>query len=460
MRGAEDSGRGSLRARVIVAVLLLLALVYFATDLRWAYGPLGRWAHNRPGASSRTYPYAVESVPAGAQVYVNNTLVGTTPYGYDNFEPGPLRLRLEVPGLAPVETVLIVTADAPPPVFPPFVFNVRLNFQSVPDGARPIVNGGPLRPYDAVNYSLRATDTISVQYELNGERSSTTARINPVAGLLGETDPSRWQWRPFGSDGPAQLTGIIARSIYVASVPPGAEVYLDQHLQSVGRTNGTIGFPYGDHQVRFVYPPFEEAHLFLTVSRSSPDTLAFRLTRMVHLAAFDAEDTSRSLEARLSLFHAGEDRSPVGQERQQTPGTASLDAQEYVVQFECKGYADTAVTLASIAGELTVGMRPLRDKSGSGELGQNQAGAVSVRFIVRQDRNRPLSGAHVIGIEKSSGQVVRYGPTDQAGELLTYVPAGNYEWRASKDGFTAKPNGERVKPGGRVKEISLRVKPH
>ena len=79
-----------------------------------------------------------------------------------------------------------------------------------------------------------------------------------------------------------------------------------------------------------------------------------------------------------------------------------------------------------------------------------------VQFRVR-DRHGPVADAEVIGVEKSTGDVVRYGTTGEAGQIITMVPPGDYDWRASKHGYEGRPNGERIKPGRGLKKITLRL---
>ena len=57
-----------------------------------------------------------------------------------------------------------------------------------------------------------------------------------------------------------------------------------------------------------------------------------------------------------------------------------------------------------------------------------------VRFVVKGD-DGPVSGAEVIGVEKRTGLTLSYGLTDAAGEFLTQVPVGDYDWHATKSGF-------------------------
>jgi hypothetical protein len=439
----------------VAAVVVVLGL-YVITDLQWQYGPLGRWVGSAD-ADEATAPLYITSIPDSAQVYVNNELVGTTPYLYEKFDPGILRIRLEHEGLAPVETVFIVKENAPPPVLLPFVFSMHVDLLSVPEGGQPIVNGRPLRPYEAVNFNMSASETVAVAFELDGERSTSSVRLNPVKGLVAG-DTTLWRWRGPGAAGAAALVGVFARRIYFSSEPRGADVYLDDQSAPIGQTNALIDVPYGPHLVTFVRAPFRDYRLPLSVSKDAPDSCVALLRRVVRFTAIAADDSTVDLAARVVWIRGGETDIKTARDHLQTPASFELDGKPYWVRFECKGYADTTVVLAADAGELAVAMRSLQAEHVPALAAAAQPEA-RVQFVVNAGRHKPVAGAEVIGVEKSNGNVVRYGPTDAAGELLAQVPVGDYKWQAAKEGFTGKTNGERIKPGKKPKKIALKMKP-
>ncbi len=409
------------------------------------------------GAPDPESPFVIRSFPVGAEVYVNNIYAGLTPLAYESFDPGILRLRLEQAGLAPVETVLIVSADGPAPSFPPFVFRIPVDLVSVPSGAGVIVDGHALRAYEAASLSLPANDTVSVSFDLEGEATGVV-HVNPIEGIIEAPDTSRWAWHPYHSGEPAQLVGTFAATVRVTSDPTGADIYLDNNPAPIGQTDSRVMIPYGTHLVTLRLPPFNDQSYTVESGHMRLAPLAAVLEKSVWVTAVDAGNPYADVNAQVAWVKDGDKYLVNPDERLATPSTVLLKGRPCEVRLTCPGFADTTVILAALASELIVEMRPL-PKPKPRDQGKEEEGFAWVRFVVKQGRRDGLQGAEVFGIEKNDGRVVRYGPTDADGELTTRVPVGDYDWWAAKEGYTGRRNGERIKSGKKTKEITLKVKP-
>ena len=449
--GEETKSVGRLAAVLGVVLLLIIAAVrFFGGSRTLNVGDLA--------AENDESPYVIRSIPSHAEVYINNSYAGVTPHRYESFDAGVLRIRLEHSDLAPVETLLIVPEDDPVPIFPVFVFSIPVELSSLPVGAQPVVNGRALRPFEIASYSVAATDTLEVAFKLGGE-ASKPVRFNPLIGLIDNADTVRWHWRPTSADEPARLTGVFAKQIRVSSEPPGAEVYLDNNPVAIGRTNGRVAVPYGDHLLTLRLPPFDDHVVAISAGRDRNEPVSAVLRRTVWLAAVDERNPYTDLNARVTWVRQGGRYVVNPDDGLVTPSNIVLEGRPSEIQVSCPGYADTTIILAALASEVTIEMRLLprrRQETPAGDEGE----LAWVRFVVKQGRKKGLAGAEVFGIDKGDGQIVRYGPTDADGMLTTRVPVGDYDWWAAKEGFAAgKPNGERVKRGRKTKEITLKVKP-
>lgn len=402
--------------------------------------------------------YVIRSIPSRAEVYINNALVGKTPYRYESFEPGVLRIRLEHSKLAPVETLLIVTDDGPVPVFPEFVFSVPVELASLPVGAQAVVDGRQLRPYEVASYSVPATDTLELAFELEGE-ATKPVRFNPLSGLVDDSDTTRWQWRPASEDAPAQLTGVFASRVRVTSIPTGASIFLDDQPIPIGQTDGRVAVPYGDHTLTLRLMPFDDLVIPVSVGRDRVETVSGVLSRAVWLTAVDALNPFADLQARVEWIRQGQKYVVNPDDGISTPKNVLLEGRPAEVRLTCPGYADTTMILTASASELIVAMRPLPKPKQEEYAGEGKD-AAWVRFVVKEGRKKVVAGAEVFGVDKDDGTTVRYGPTDGDGVLTTRVPIGDYNWWAAKTGYVAgKPNGERVKQSRKTKEITLKIKP-
>jgi hypothetical protein len=412
-----------------------------------------------PAADVSASLYTLETVPSGAAVFINDSLQGETPWGYDNLELGPLRLRFEYPGLSPIDTLLIVREGAPLPVFAPFVFRTQVEFVSFPSGARPIIDGRLLRDADALSFELAASDTVSVVFDLRGERSPKPALLSPIYGLLPPTDTSLWTWEPGDDWSPARLTGRFARPVHLRSEPPGALVFLDGDSVPVGVTNATVDIPYGEHTVLLQKQPFLDYRFSITVAGQTPDLYAPILLRTVRFGAVDAREQGIDLKASIAWIRQGDRYIKTPEDDLRTPYSLQLGGERCEISFVCDGYADTIVALPQEASSLTVAMRRLARGEHAGGDRDRRTEQRWVRFTVQGDRRQPVSGAEVIGIDKASGDTVRYGLSDESGMVVVPVPIGDYEWQALKDGFIGRSDSERIKPGRKTKRMTLRLRP-
>ncbi|HUU45530.1 MAG TPA: PEGA domain-containing protein [Acidobacteriota bacterium] len=405
------------------------------------------------------YEQVLQTIPTGALVFINDSVVGSTPLEYSDFDPGPLRLRFEYPGFSPVETVLVVRTEGPVPEFPPFVFRGTVTFSSVPPGARPIVNGRPLRDFEALAYEVAASETLSVGFDLNGERSPSIALFNPTEGLIPPTDTALWRWHPESDQSPAEVVGVFARTVQLRSEPAGALIFVDGDSVPVGQTNTSLDLPYGEHTVLLQKQPFLDYRFSLTVAGETPSVYAPVLKRTVRLGAVDAADRAVDLKASVDWIRRVGQYIRTPEDGLSTPYSLQLDGREHEIHFSREGYADTTVTLPGAASSVKVALRRLA----RGERPRDGAGLGSevrwVRFIVQEDGRRNAAGAEVIGIEKTTGDTVRYGPTDVSGLVVVPVPIGDYEWQAVKDGFVGRTDGERIKPGDKTERLTLRLDP-
>jgi hypothetical protein len=183
----------------------------------------------------------------------------------------------------------------------------------------------------------------------------------------------------------------------------------------------------------------------------------------VQIRAADRTTPSVDLAASIEWIRQGTTYIKTPRDRIQTPYSIALGGVPHEIQIRHAGYRDTTVVLPPEASEVLVAMTPggstyqgAREGEFEGGMTDDSLDLTWVQFVVRDDRG-PVSGAEVIGIEKSSGIVVRYGLTDESGEIFTRVPIGDYNWEASKEGYQGRPNGERISRRRDYKKITLRL---
>ncbi|GAB4319579.1 MAG: hypothetical protein Kow0074_09270 [Candidatus Zixiibacteriota bacterium] len=397
------------------------------------------------------------TVPAGAEIAIGGKTVGETPYTLNNLSPGPLSIRLFYPGYRPVDTVLIVKDPGDVGPFEPFILEKRIRFSSIPGGATVLVNGRELSDREASDYWVSAVDTVLIEYRLQEQEPLAPAYLTPMAGLIEPTDTTIWTWIPDREPHGGELLGQFERLVRIRSVPSGALVYVDRDTVPIGETEVAFPAAYGRHRVRLERAPYLDYVFEITVGRDSPSLYTVALERTVHIRAADSDSPMNELAARVEWIRRGDQYLKTPVDEITTPYSLILDGQVHEARLVLEGFADTTVTIGPMQRAVEVFMRPRRGEPVESEdETEGSGGRGWVRFVVK-DGDAPVAGAEVIGVEKSTGLTVRYGLTDADGEFVTYVPVGDYDWRAVKPGFEGRNNGERIRPGRHVKTITLRL---
>ncbi|MBD3299567.1 MAG: PEGA domain-containing protein [candidate division Zixibacteria bacterium] len=399
------------------------------------------------------------TTPSGAEVIIGGEVAGETPYVLTDLSPGPMSIRLTYPGFRPIDTVLIVKDPKDVGPFTPFIFQKRIRFSSIPGGATVFVDGRELSAREAADFWVSATDTVLVEFELRDQEPLAPAYVSPMTGLAEPTDTTIWTWIPERERHGGELLGQFERLIRVRSIPSGAAVYVNRDTIPIGETEMAFPAAYGRHRIRLEKRPFLDYAFDITVGRDSPSLYSVALQRTVHICVADAQSPMNELAARIDWIRQGDQYLKTPVDQLTTPYSLLLDGHNHELHLSREGYADTTVTVAPMRQSVEVLMRPQREdadlaQSHEGDEDANRRGWV--RFVVQGDEG-PVPGAEVIGVEKSTGLTLRYGLTDAAGEFVTYVPVGDYDWHAAKPGFEGQNNGERVKAGRGIKTITLRL---
>jgi serine/threonine protein kinase len=442
----------------IVAVLATCILGYAFADLYWGFGPLARFSGLKPTPDTGREGWEVVTVPPGAELRVNGVWAGTTPCDLGDLSPGPATIRLSIPGLVPIDTVFNISADEGPLELDPFVFSCRVHFSSVPTGANILVNGHELSDLEAARFALAVSETVQVEMTLGGETPMSPARLNPLAGIIPPSDTAVWRWRPPREDSPAELLGVFSRTVEIRSRPLGAFAFFDGDSIPAGKTPLSWLMPYGDHTVRLSREPFMDYRFAITVGQESPSVYAPVLRRTVHLRAVSPSAPDTDIGAEIAWIKEGAVYLKTPFDNLATPYSIPLDGVGHEIRFRHRSFADTTVRLDAATDRLTVVMRPETESGGQSSDNEDDTDLEEgwVQFRVRGPGG-PIAEAEVIGVEKDTGVIVRYGPTDDAGQLIARVPIGDYEWRATKIGLEGRSNGERVKGDRKLKEITLKM---
>lgn len=466
-RRGESEGRGTVPPptrpkRTVGFVMAGLAGFYLAADFLFGgpvSGLLGRSAGPIPDVDESRG--IVATMPAGAKVKLNGEEIGFSPCRLPPIGPGAVTLQIEAAGFEPIDTVIHIEDGLPRlSLFP---LRARVHFRSIPEGARVWIDGREISEFEAANWRIAVNDTVELMLALDRGTTTPVARFTLLEGLIPPTDTSRWRWQAPAGGLPGEITGLFARPVRIHSRPPGASVYVDGDSVARGVTDMALDLTYGDHAIVLRREPFLDYGFQINVGTATPDLYAPVLKRTVQIRATDRMSPSIDLAAGIEWIRQGQVYIKTPRDNLQTPYSMALGGVEHEIHLRHSGYRDTTVRLGPETDRLIIAMTPVAvlspDRKGSLAAETDEEGSLDlawVQFIVR-DRSGPVAGAEVIGIEKTTGIVVRYGVTDEEGEIFTRVPIGNYNWEASKAGYEGRANSERISPRRDFKKITLRL---
>lgn len=430
------------RGGVIGAVILFLIL-----DFVLGITPLGKLLH-LPGSVRPAAPQIV-SVPAGASVYINDRYVGRTPRSVRQWPEGVTTVRLEYSGFAPAETILVVEKGQYPEL-PVFVLERRVSICSRPPGADIFIDGVPVSAGRAAGYPLRATDTISVEVRKAG-LSAPPPLVLSATGPVGSHDSGRWLIDDRAGQAQLTLTGVFSREIMISSRPPGAAIFINGDTLAAGTTNQTLDLPLDALHITLRRPPFLDYTFEVEVTEDSPDRYSPALSRYVRISAVDADSHFEDIGAEIRWVCLGSRLIKSSDDRLRTPYSLNLEASDHEIMLAKKGYRDTLAILPAEVSAITVVMTP-DEEAGFAPAAKEFRW---VRFLVERS-GKAVDEATVVGYKKDQRQQYEFGTTGEEGQLLVKVPPGKFSFVAIKERERSRVKDAKIKPGRKIKTITLK----
>lgn len=244
-------------ATVALVVPAVLASVLLFGDAGSNDG--AEFASNATISSSDQPTLTVTTEPRGASVFLNNQLVGVTPFEGVKVAPGDYVMTTELDGFVQSDTIISIRGTA----------SLALALNAVDAGALGDGSGHILAGLE--NVEPAASDPAPAR---DGSGSSFDTPVVAAGGLTEDRTPGRTEdsgvsqstrevagTRTEADRTPPALVGVMS----VTSDPPGATVWLDG--EAVGETPVTLrDIPSGNHQLRMTRPNHETFETDITVA--------------------------------------------------------------------------------------------------------------------------------------------------------------------------------------------------
>jgi hypothetical protein len=396
----------------------------------------------KPEGSFRLW---VNSYPEGAEVLLGDSTCGTTPLAFDTLPADTYSLGLRLPGFVDIDTVVSLSPDAHL-ALPPFVFEKKLVFESIPPGAEISINGKAIGLQTPSELDWPVIDTFNLEYSM---AEMDPVRISDVDLLVGtEIIPLGNFWvivedtvLPI-----CRFLGYFTRRVTISTIPTGAEILSADGDSAVGLSGLPVDLPCGEWAYRLRKQGFNEQQIQLDITADSETSYSFELTRNILVTAY-ALGGSRVVDIGARITKA--DRGVrVAFFDEVTPAVLTLPGTEHRVYLEAEGYVDTSVIISAEQTSLTVGIRGIievvDEQPVPVEDTRNLEGRVEFYIYDKKDKE-PLAAVEVIARIFSENRTVLLGVTDSSGLLALDLKPGKYEFRFLIDGYRTSREKHTVK---------------
>ncbi|MFH2056765.1 MAG: PEGA domain-containing protein [bacterium] len=465
VRRMSPGGGGSL-VKILAIVAAVLAVVIIAILVR-------EWL-NRPGAPvTELRTGEINTLPAGAEVYLADSLVGTTP-GVFTLKP-----ESEITIKHPCCPDTAVMVDFEQFAEGPLELTTMLRIVSNPIGADVMVNGEKLEGETPYDLPVRGADTVQINLAYSGRKDIS---LGPIAVVdLIDTEDKNFDIGTL-AEGGFEVTGIFAGQprpepkVKITSYPSGATVTISQSNEVVGTTPVSYSFENDPVKLVLSLPGYEDAVYTIPAASARQSSYQLPLFRRIWVTAYEEGDIEKTVECSFKevewLGKRRENEDGRGFE-QATPAYVRLPGTECRILLSAPGYYDTDTIVTASQKELIAVMQPQAGQSTASteqapptqttqatpQEGVIPQGQAEVRIFVTDKDDRPVSGS-TITAEYENGdrkENLELGVTDADGKLVRYVLPGKYKFIAKHLDYKLGKESQEVKVGGRyVKTISIK----
>ncbi len=383
----------------------------------------------------------INSFPEGAEVLLDDSLVGQTPLALVELPAGQYLLSLHSERFHAVDTVVLVS-DEGSVELPLFVLQRTIRFESTPSGAAVSLNGKEQSGVTPIEIRQPSSDTFFVSYAHPDLGGIWLSAVDPSDGTA--IVPLGQRWETDNGD-PWVLHGLFSKVCTLRTVPTSAYIYLQETDSLLGLTGKPIELPCGMREYVLTKDDFNTLTIeFDACAEGAWDNL-FELTHALRVSAvsFEAPEGD-DIGAMITTLQSG---SIVESVNERTPADIELRGVEYRLCLQADGFVDTCVVISASQTLIKVKMKRrglAPDLSGA----VPGSGAERVEFLVCDKRSKSgLSGAEVIARFKSENRTVLLGVTDSAGYLAVDLVPGKYEFRFVKEGYKQVRKKHTVKRG-------------
>ncbi|MBD3217398.1 MAG: PEGA domain-containing protein [candidate division Zixibacteria bacterium] len=396
---------------------------------------------------SGEYALWINSVPEGAEVYLNQERAGKTPLQLNQLEAGQYSLRIEMDKASTIDTQFVYE-EGEQITFPNFILKREAYINSIPQGASIVVNNKPVESATPALVMLPLEDSVNIRLEHdNASAPIKLAGFKASSGDFEADDEDLWTYNYNRENELPEITGRFQKKIKISSKPQGADIYLNGRNEPVGQTPGNVLIPFGENRLRLVKSGFEDKVRTINIREDFQGSLFYELYREVSVRAVSSSDPKSSdIGARITKI---ESEGRVSESSDQTPIDLLLTGVEHKIYLSKPGYIDTSFVIGVNQTELKAVMRKIEEEKEEEEERPQPEEDVDKGILIfvfkDDDSDEPLGGVDVIAERKDDKKRILLGTTNEYGRLSVQLEVGKYKFMAAKVGYEDWDEGQHIK---------------
>ncbi len=363
------SARTHKKAITLTLLSLLIGLIGFVTaDTFLSITPLGTYIFDT------LFPPAIKitSVPAGAQVYLDNVLLDkTTPLNLEEISPGVHKLVLTMPQYesivksinVPSKGALAMAGETKRQAGRPYVLKFKNQFDitSNPEGADIIIEGVKLNQKSPATIFWDVSDQpTDIKLELSGYSSLSGLSISSINNKEFIQDNRIWSLKkPTEGKAHYAINGAFHKNIVIISNPKFADIYHNgsEKPVSISGINGSMMLKIGEHSFTLRKKGYLPTSFNLTINDNTTSRINKDLLRNVKIfAKDDYSKNDRDINAQLISISR---KSKTTKYRKKTPVVLQLPPYTYSAKLQKPGYHDLEISINPGETSVVANMQPL-----------------------------------------------------------------------------------------------------
>jgi serine/threonine protein kinase len=400
---------------------------------------------------SGDYRVWINSVPEGADVFLNDQNYGLTPLQVIDIADGDYTLRISLANADIIDTQFTLEENDQL-TFPNFIMSRILYVNSIPQGASIFIDNHDINQTTPALVKISIADSVDIKLEHTNETMPVVlTSFSIVKGTFDAVDNSYWDFSKAVNNNQYELIGRFVKEVTISSKPQGADIYIANATEPANQTPSNVMLPYGSTTLRLVKSGFKDKVRTVNINEEFAGSLFYEMFREVSVTAV-ASDNPNGPDLAATIYQV-ESEGKKSPSTDKTPINLLLTGIEHKIYLKKDGYYDSTFIVGVSQTELkAVLRRKTSEIPKEPVVVEKKSNEGSLIFIFKDKKSSaPISGVDVIAERKSDKERIHLGSSNASGRLTVNIEEGKYKFISNKDGYKDWDKGKTVKKGKEYK---------